>query len=150
MALALAGGAGLLLKPNGRTLEGRVQVVDGDTLRLGETRIRIKGIDAPEMEQTCYRSGRAYACGESARKALSGIVSGLNVRCRASGRDRYGRMLARCTVNDSDIGERMVTEGWAVSYGRDYDREEAHARRRSTGLWSGDFERPQDWRRSRP
>jgi endonuclease YncB( thermonuclease family) len=148
-ALALAGGAGLVLKPNGRTLEGRAQVTDGDTVRIGDARIRLKGIDAPEMEQRCSRSGRSYACGETARRTLIDLVSGETIRCRAAGRDRYQRILARCTVNGKDIGTQMVESGWAVSYGRDYDAEEARARSRAAGLWEGEFERPQDWRRHR-
>lgn len=147
VALALAGGAGFVLKPNGRALEGRAQVTDGDTIRIGETRIRLKGVDAPEMQQRCIRSGRSYACGETARQALIDLVSDEAVRCRASGRDRYKRVLARCSVNGRDIGARMVEAGWAVSYGRDYDSEEARAQQRSAGLWEGDFERPQAWRR---
>jgi endonuclease YncB( thermonuclease family) len=147
VALAFAGGAGLVLKPSGRSLEGRAQVTDGDTIRIGEARIRLKGVDAPEMDQRCSRSGRAYACGETARRALIDLVSGETVRCRAAGRDRYRRILARCTVRGHDIGARMVEDGWAVSYGRDYDSEEARARDRSVGLWEGEFQRPQDWRR---
>ncbi|ANY77536.1 hypothetical protein BB934_04260 [Microvirga ossetica] len=147
VALGLAGGAALMLKPSARSLEGRAQVTDGDTIRIGEARIRIKGIDAPEMEQRCSRAGRSYACGDTARRALIDLVSGETVRCRAAGRDRYQRILARCTVNGRDIGARMVEDGWAVSYGRDYDPEETRARSRSVGLWQGAFERPQDWRR---
>ncbi len=147
-ALALAGGASLVLKPNGRSLEGRAQVTDGDTIRIGETRIRLKGIDAPEMEQRCSRAGRSYACGETARRVLIDLVSGETIRCRAAGRDRYQRILARCTVNGNDIGTKMVESGWAVSYGRDYDAEEARARSRAVGLWEGEFERPQEWRRN--
>ena len=147
VALALAGGAGLVLKPGGRSLEGRAQVTDGDTIRIGEARIRLKGIDAPEMGQRCSRAGRSYACGETARRALIELVSANNVRCRAAGRDRYQRILARCTVNSTDIGTYMVESGWAVSYGRDYDAEEARAQERGVGLWEGEFERPQDWRR---
>lgn len=146
-ALALAGGAAIVLKPSGRSLEGRAQVTDGDTIRIGEARIRLKGIDAPEMEQRCSKAGRSYACGETARRALIDLVSGENVRCRAAGRDRYQRILARCTVNGNDIGTQMVESGWAVSYGRDYDAEEARAQDRGVGLWEGEFERPQDWRR---
>jgi endonuclease YncB( thermonuclease family) len=149
IALALAGGAGLVLKPNSRSLEGRAQVTDGDTIRIGDARIRLKGIDAPEMEQTCSRAGRSYRCGEVARRALIDLVSGENVQCRAAGRDRYQRVLARCTVKGSDIGAHMVEEGWAVSYGRDYDLQEMRAQGRSAGLWAGEFERPQEWRRSR-
>ena len=147
IALALAGGAGLVLTPSGRTLEGRAQITDGDTIRIGEARIRLKGIDAPEMGQRCSRSGRSYACGETSRRFLIDLVSGENVRCRATGRDRYQRILARCSVNGRDIGARVVEDGWAVSYGRDYDHEETRARHRSAGLWEGEFERPQDWRR---
>jgi endonuclease YncB( thermonuclease family) len=149
IALALAAGAGIVLKPSGRSLEGRAQVTDGDTIRIGEARIRLKGIDAPEMEQRCSRTGRSYACGETSRRTLIDLVSGETVRCRATGRDRYQRILARCTVNGRDIGARMVEEGWAVSYGRDYDHEENRARNRSAGLWAGEFTRPQDWRRER-
>ncbi|SCX95533.1 thermonuclease family protein [Microvirga guangxiensis] len=149
IALALAAGSVVVLKPNERSLEGRAQVTDGDTIRIGEARIRLKGIDAPEMEQTCSRAGRSYRCGDMARRALIDMVSGENVQCRAAGRDRYQRILARCTVKGSDIGARMVEDGWAVSYGRDYDLQEMRAQSRSVGLWSGEFERPQDWRRSR-
>nr|WP_281432996.1 thermonuclease family protein [Microvirga terrestris] len=128
-------------------MEGRAQVTDGDTIRIGEARIRLKGIDAPEMEQRCSKDGRSYACGVSARRALIDLVSGETVRCRAIGRDRYQRILARCTVHGIDIGTQMVENGWALSYGRDYDTEEARAHERGLGLWEGEFERPQDWRR---
>lgn len=149
IALALAGGAGIALKPSGRSLEGRPQVTDGDTIRIGDTRIRLKGIDAPEMEQACTREGRSYRCGDVARRALIDTIAGRAVQCRASGRDRYRRVLAQCTVGGVDIGTRMVEQGWAVSYGRDYDMQELRARSRSAGLWSGEFERPQEWRRKR-
>ena len=79
--------------------------------------------------------------------ALIDLVSGETARCRAAGRDRYPAHPRRCTVNGRDIGARMVEDGWAVSYGRDYDLEETRARSRSVGLWEGAFERPQDWRR---
>ncbi|MGO4388820.1 thermonuclease family protein [Microvirga sp. 2YAF29] len=147
IALALAGGAGIALKPNDRNLDGRAQVTDGDTIRIGDTRIRLKGIDAPEMQQTCSRDRRSYRCGDVARRALIDMISGEPIQCRASGRDRYRRILARCTIGGVDIGARMVEQGWAVSYGRDYDMQEFRAQSRSAGLWSGEFERPQDWRR---
>ena len=149
LALAFAGGAVFLFKPDSPSLEGRDHVVDGDTIHLDEAKIRLKGIDAPEMAQSCLRAGRSYACGDQARQALIELVSGSRVQCRASGRDRYQRVLARCTVNGTDIGTRMVESGWAVSYGRDYSSEESRAQSRSAGLWEGEFERPQDWRRHR-
>jgi len=149
IALALAAGSVIVLKPEGRALEGHAFVTDGDTIAIGDAKIRLKGIDAPEMDQTCSRSGRSYRCGDAARRALIAIVSGEPVQCRAAGRDRYRRILARCTVQGRDIGARMVEEGWAVSYGRDYTLQEMRAQSQGVGLWAGEFERPQDWRRSR-
>jgi endonuclease YncB( thermonuclease family) len=147
IALSLAFAAWAFIQPNNRQLEGRVQVTDGDTLRMGENRLRLKGIDAPEMRQTCFRNGRSYSCGETARDRLVGMVQRQQVQCRPAGRDRYKRLLTYCTANGRDLNAAMVAEGWAVSYGREYQAEEAQARRRSAGLWAGEFERPQDWRR---
>ena len=52
IALALAAGAGIVLKPSGRSLEGRAQVTDGDTIRVtvdGRTEpVRLILIDTPE------------------------------------------------------------------------------------------------------
>ncbi len=148
LALGLAVGSVLLLKPDGRHVEGAVHVIDGVSLRLGGTDIRLKGIDAPELRQTCRRSGRSYPCGQVAREALSRLVAGRQVRCRVVGRDRYGRSLARCEAGDVDLGATLVRQGLAVAYG-DYSREEAAARTRSAGLWAGEFERPDLWRRQR-
>jgi endonuclease YncB( thermonuclease family) len=149
IALVLAAGAAFLFKPQGRLMEGAVHVVDGDSLKLRGADIRIKGIDAPELRQTCRRAGRAYPCGEAARDELRRLVAGQPVRCRVTGRDRYGRSLASCSVGGSDIGADLVRRGIAVGYG-EYGREEAEARARSAGLWAGEFQRPEAWRRSHP
>jgi endonuclease YncB( thermonuclease family) len=150
VALALAAAAGFLLKPSGRALEGRAYAIDGDTIRIDGERLRLIGIDAPEMSQTCSRSRQVYFCGETARNALIAMILRQQVQCRSSGRDRYKRLLVRCLAEGRDLGARMVEEGWAVSYGRDYQREEASARSQSVGLWAGEFERPQEWRRQHP
>ena len=50
---------------------GAVQVTDGDTLRIGDSRIRLHGIDAPERAQSCDGAdGQSYRCGEEATAAL--------------------------------------------------------------------------------
>jgi endonuclease YncB( thermonuclease family) len=149
LALALALTATILLKPAERRVEGGVRVIDGDSLRVGGTEIRLKGVDAPELHQTCFRSGRPYRCGEVAREALLRLVANRPVRCRIVGRDRYRRSLAYCAVDGQDIGAWLVAEGLAVGYGG-YEPEEARARARSAGLWAGEFERPSVWRRSHP
>ena len=130
------------------TLAGYPTVVDGDTLRLNGERIRIIGMDAPEMNQTCTdANGRPWACGRVATQQLAALIAGNRVECTAKGRGHYGRTLASCSAGSvSDLGEAMVRAGYAVRDG-DYLLAEAEARWRQRGLWAGDFTRPQDWRR---
>ncbi len=145
----MAGCAAVFLTPSERIFEGRANATDGDSIRLENTRIRLKGIDAPELDQICRRGAQAYRCGEHARDALLSLVIGRPITCKAAGRDKYRRTLAVCTVGGVDIGSRMVASGWAVSYG-DYMSEQRQAERRREGLWAGTFELPREWRRAHP
>lgn len=127
------------------TLQGQAVVNDGDTVTLGKERIRLRGIDAPEFDQTCTRGGAQYSCGRQAREALAALTRGRSVTCSGSERDKYGRLLATCSVGGVEINRSLVADGWAVSYG-DYRDEEDDARSRGVGLWAGSFDRPRDWR----
>ena len=146
IALAAALGAWWAVQPAGRAVTGVAQVTDGDSLRVNGIEIRLKGIDAPELRQTCEREGRPYRCGQEARSVLLRRLSESEITCRIEGRDRYRRALATCSLDGDDIGAWLVEQGWAVGY-RDYEREEARARSRSVGLWAGTFQRPVEWRR---
>jgi endonuclease YncB( thermonuclease family) len=130
---------------------GLVSVTDGDTLRMGRERIRILGIDAPELSQICRdEAGRQWACGREARERLRTLIGQNEVSCVHDSLDRYGRTLAICSAGAiTDIGEALVREGYAVEYsfGRArYRSAEAEARVSRRGIWRGNFERPQDWR----
>ena len=144
-AVALAAEYAPYLKP-AETLAGRVRVADGDSLVLGDARIRLEGIDAPELAQACGRDGGEYPCGREAREALSRLIAGREVTCESRQNDRYGRMLAVCVAGGVELNRAMVEAGWAVAYGGYRDAEDA-ARRAGRGLWAGAFERPQEWRR---
>ncbi len=132
---------------------GAVRVVDGDTLRIGERRIRLHGIDAPERAQSCADAGgRRWRCGEEARAALERLLGGARPACAERDRDRYGRSVAVCSVGGRDLNRAMVAAGWAVAYtrySRDYAGEEAAARRARRGVWQGAFERPDAYRAAR-
>ncbi len=125
---------------------GSVYVIDGDTVILNKVHIRLLGIDAPEMEQTCRIEGSDYACGRDARDALKIRIGKSAIRCEKEGFDKYGRDLGRCYLGDTDLNQWMVEQGWAVSYG-DYRSAEASARRENRGIWAGSFEMPFQWRR---
>ncbi|KAA9361367.1 thermonuclease family protein [Ochrobactrum quorumnocens] len=128
------------------SLAGTVYVIDGDTVILNKVHIRLLGIDAPEMEQSCQTGERTYLCGREARNALRGRISGAAIRCEKEGIDKYGRDLGRCYLGETDLNRWMVEQGWAVSYG-DYRSEEVVARREKLGLWAGSFEAPYQWRK---
>ena len=129
-----------------RTLSGRAIVHDGDTITVAGERLRLRGIDSPELDQSCAGPDGPYTCGRSAAAALRRLVGEGAVQCEGWQRDRYGRLLVDCTVGGVAINRRMVQDGWAGSYG-DHARAEAEARDAKRGLWAGDFDRPQDWRR---
>lgn len=128
----------------------RPAVIDGDTLAAGTDRLRIHGIDAPEMDQTCQRRGGTYPCGSMARDAMVAILGRGGLTCEALDTDRYGRSVVRCvTDRGADIGAELVRQGWAVAYRRfslDYAAQEAEARAARRGIWDGSFMDPSDWR----
>lgn len=147
LALALVAG-GLWLDGATLPLAGRAQATDGDTLRVDGRRVRLVGLDAPEVDQTCYdANGREWPCGTEARVFLAGLLAGKDLSCRPTGRDAYRRVLASCIVDGQDIGARVVAAGWAVAdFG--YGSEEVVARAARRGIWSGPFVTPVEWRRT--
>ncbi|HYD11549.1 MAG TPA: thermonuclease family protein [Allosphingosinicella sp.] len=132
---------------------GAVRIVDGDTLRIGDARIRLHGIDAPERAQSCSDAdGRRYRCGEEASAALARLIGDGRPDCAERDRDSYGRSVAICTVGGRDLNRAMVAGGWALAYirySRDYEADEAAARRARRGVWQGSFERPDQYRAAR-
>lgn len=150
LVLALGLGFGMAASP---PLEP-VQVVDGDTLRIGDTRIRLHGIDAPELNQTCATPrGEVWACGRWSKAHLAALLRDEQPVCNDLGRDRYGRMLARCAVGGKDIGEQMVANGAALAYARYSDAyvdAQATARAAARGMWAaGPQTAPEDYRRAK-
>lgn len=155
-ATILAISATLLARPaalSAQTIVSPAEVIDGDTLSLTGTRIRLLGIDAPELRQTCEREGKTWDCGREAKAALEQLIEGQNVSCTGSEHDRYGRLLARCSVGSNDLAEDMVLAGMAITspeYAEDYAETEARARQLGQGIWSGAFDVPSEWRSAHP
>lgn len=129
------------------------RVSDGDSLRSGSLRIRLYGIDAPEIKQICHYDTRLkWPCGVSARDRLSELVkTAAQLQCKLRDTDRYGRLVMQCFANEKDIGRTLVEEGMAVAYERyasDYIAIQAQARDAGRGLWGGTFDMPEDWRKA--
>ena len=69
-------------------VSGQARVIDGDTLEIGGTRIRLFGIDAPERGQSCRAGGELRVCGGLARLRLEERIAGRKVVCEEKDRDR--------------------------------------------------------------
>ena len=146
IVLAAAAWLAAYLEPAPDPVTGLARVSDGDSFRLGEQKIRLLGMDAPELRQTCLdRNGESWQCGEAARNRMSQLLAQGTVHCEPRGTDRYGRILAHCTIAERDLGAMMVGEGLAIASG-EYGREEAAARKAKLGVWQGGFDTPQNWR----
>jgi endonuclease YncB( thermonuclease family) len=131
-------------------ISGVARIVDGDTLAIGETKIRLEGIDAPETDQVCLDQNAAkWNCGIVARDHLTEHIDWRPIECTPTGTDRYARTLAVCRLGKENLNAWMVHEGFAlafVKYSRAYVAEEAAAKNAQRGLWSGAFIAPWDWR----
>jgi endonuclease YncB( thermonuclease family) len=134
----------------GGTIVGRASVIDGDTIEIRGTRIRLAGVDAPESRQTCRGGdGLQYPCGRRAAFALADKVGAGNLACAVEDQDRYGRSVATCRLGAEDINGWLVSSGWALAY-RQYSTAyvgaEAAAKAARIGIWEGEFTAPWEWR----
>lgn len=112
------------------SIVGIARVVDGDTLRIGKTKIRLNGIDAPELR------GRDRSVGIAARQGLIDIIAGGVLVCRPDGTTTHDRIVAVCSrkSDDVDIAGALIGRGLALdcahfSGGRYAHLETEHARR---------------------
>ncbi len=125
-------------------------VTDGDTIRIGDERIRFSGIDAPEIKQICIYQEIEFKCGEYSKNLLIEKISNQQVNCIREGKDQYGRTLAECFVGKESLSSYLVREGYAFAY-RKYSNkfilDEEYAQSKGKGMWSMDFMFPWDFRK---
>lgn len=141
---------GIVARAQQGAISGIARIIDGDTLEVAGTKIRLFGIDAPEHGQICRDAANTgYDCGARASAQMESLIAGQAVSCLPRTTDRYGRTVAVCSVAGRDLGREMVSSGWGVAferYSRDYVGDEKQAHERRLGLWQGSFERPSDYR----
>ena len=133
-------------------ISGTALIVDGDTITISGTKIRLSGIDTPEKNQTCRTAGVIWDCGYEVTETLRGWTYAKEVRCIEDEKDRYGRLIADCFVDGYNVNARLVYEGLALAYRKYSERyvpEEDKARAAKRGMWAGEFVAPRDWRRGK-
>lgn len=143
--LALALAFATLAPAHAEEVTGIAKAIDADTLDIeGGPRLRLYGIDAPEIAQKCKRSdGREWRCGVVARDRLSDLIDGREVHCTGDQYDDFGRLLAWCSVGDVEVNGLLVSEGlaWAFTkYATEFIELEATAKQARKGIWEGTAE----------
>ena len=147
---------GLALTPvfaSAQDISGSARAMDGDSLDMAGIVVRLHGVDAPELNQTCAREGQSWACGKEASAKLAQLVNGAELRCEQRDVDDYDRIVASCTARQIDLGQAMVEAGLAVALPQFSDRylgAEARAKALKLGIWSSDFQKPADYRAANP
>ncbi|WP_426957099.1 thermonuclease family protein [Muricoccus radiodurans] len=124
-----------------------VRVVDGETLRLADRVVRLRGLEAPARGEACLDSaGRSFDCGGGAAEALARLVAGRDLSCRVRGRDRFGRALGQCEAGGVALNGALVSAGWALGREGNLPTLEASAQAGGRGLWTAGGQPPADWR----
>ena len=128
-------------------LSGKVvSIHDGDTITVlqgkQQIKVRLFGIDAPELKQPY---------GKKSKQFLANLIAGKAVEVEENGKDRYKRTIGTIYLNGADINAQMVANGYAWAYrkfSKKYTAQESQAKSQKLGLWR-DKEPipPWEWRR---
>ncbi len=149
---AVAFGLWLLHYPvEAQDISGEARVIDGMTLEVRGQRLRLFGIDAPDLKQTCRWPNKVIPCGQVSKTAMMDLVAQTRVVCATLDQKRTGVRLARCRAGGFDIGANMVHTGWALAFRPEsvaYVETENQAKKAHRGLWKGDFTLPWEWRQN--
>ena len=135
---------------NSKTIFGKARIIDGDTIHIKSNKIRLHGIDAPETKQTCKIDNQNWYCGKQSTKELKNLINNQKVECNVNDVDRYNRYVAICFVNEININQWMVKNGWAIAYryySEDYVLEEKYANDKKLGIWKSEFIEPYAYRK---
>ena len=115
---------------------GKAYVVDGNTLKVARTFIRIEGIAAPDLGQIVKdTNGSVVDQGKRAKSELINEIGGKEVRIVVKGYGEFGRVIGSVTCDSKDVGEWLVSNGYAAAYGDQYKSSEREARKEKRGIW---------------
>ncbi len=132
------------------TVRGWASVTKPYSFTVGETEVFLLGVDSVEAKQTCTVAGRIWECWAAAQRQLETLLSEGEVRCDSViEASAPKRMIALCTLNGEDVGQRFIASGFGLALPDETARyldAQADARVAGIGLWQGEFTAPSLWR----
>lgn len=132
----------------GQRISGKASVVDGDTMLVGSRLVRLHGVDAPHLRQTCLSGVSTWPCGERSARRLSELADGREVSCVVTVPAGEG-VAAVCRTAEGDLAKAMVRDGMAAVarwIPGGYANVEDQARAARRGMWAGSFSLPWLWK----
>ena len=144
-----------------KEISGNAQIIDGDTIKINSKKIRLHGIDAPELKQMCkkpyltiifFTFTKDYPCGKISTQKLQKKINNKVITCKILDIDRYKRLIGECYKRNLNLNSWLVSNGYAVAYrkySKKYISNEINAKNEKKGLWQGKFEMPWDFRRKK-
>ena len=127
-----------------------VKVIDGDTIKIGNEKIRFGGIDAPELKQICFKNEEKISCGILVKNILKKKIGKETPKCISEGKDVYKRTIAECFINGESLSKFLVGNGYAFAYrkySKKFIKDERFAKKNKLGLWSMNFIFPWEFRK---
>ena len=143
----------------GKTIYGKAKIIDGDTIYIGNNKIRLHAIDAPEKKQTCkkpyltisvFSFTKSYLCGQVSTNKLTKKINNQIIKCKIKDVDRYSRLIGECYKRNQNLNSWLVANGYAVAYrkySKKYVSDEISAKNEKLGIWQGKFEMPWNFRK---
>ena len=140
-------------------VRGFPKIIDADTIVLNGIKIRLHGIDAPEVKQICskpllsfklFSFSKEYECGKYAKNKLFQFVNKKKIKCFLDKKDFFDRYLGTCFYKKKNINSWLVKNGYALAfskYSKKYIFDQNFAKKNRLGIWKGSFEKPWHWRK---
>lgn len=140
--------------------ENNIEIVDGDTLWVGNHEIRLFGIEALESNQSCNIDNHPKSyCHKGASNLLETYAKHPDFKCEFETKDgenrpwiRYGRYIATCYVGSTNVNQELVRNGWAYAdekYGDGYRKDQEYAEVNVLGIHGTTHLKPADWRKQK-
>lgn len=102
--LLCLGSTGALSFDLGHILNGQARIIDGDTLEVAGSKVRLNGVAAPEHDE---------AGGPQATQFMETLTNGETIRCSLTGETTYQREVGTCWIGTTDIAAALVADGLA-------------------------------------
>ena len=138
-------------------ISGKPKIIDGDTLKINNKKIRFSGIDAPESyffgkKQLCILNNIEILCGKLSKEKLIEKIGNQVVDCKIEkNKDQYNRLIGECFLKNKSLSVFMVKNGYAFDYPKysngKFRKYQIYAKNLSLGLWQMQFEYPWIWRK---